>query len=79
MISLASQSFTIVDSTTDNQLPSMREWQNPETSVCPYYIGEMELESSADYQGNVNTGYQDKYSDIEEMESGGDPELGWVS
>ena len=37
MASLVSQSFAIVDSTTDNQLPSMREeWQDTEmVNTCP--------------------------------------------
>ncbi len=83
VLSLANQTFTLVDSTTDNQLPSMRdEWQNPEYSSCRQNIGEMDLESNADTTGNIvnkRTGYQDKESDIEEMESGGDYETGWVS
>ena len=77
VMSLGNQSFTLVDSTTDNQLPSMREeWQNPRDYTCPY-VGEMELDSDVDYQSSVRTGYQDKESDIEEMESGGDPITGW--
>jgi len=97
-ISLASQSFTIVDSTTDNQLPSMRnewqnpsirsEWQDPSVQTCPYGIGEMDVDSNADYKGNLvlqnpadKSEYKDEYSDIEEMESGGNPvsASGWVS
>lgn len=83
VLSLANQTFTLVDSTTDNQLPSMRgEWQNPEPNSCRQNIGEMDLEESADTIGNIvnrNAGYRDKESDIEEMESGGDYETGWVS
>ena len=80
VMSLANQSFALVDSTTDNQLPSMREeWQNPHPTIrCPYEEG-MELDSDVDYQGKVSTEYKDEHSDIEEMESGGDPVTGWVS
>jgi hypothetical protein len=81
VLSLVNQTFTLVDSTTDNQLPNMREeWQIPEPRVCRYdYMGEMDVESNADTTGNTvkSSGYQGKQSDIEEMESGGDPELGW--
>ncbi len=61
VMSLANQSFTLVDSTTDNQLPSMREdWQNPQDIRCPY-LGEMELDSDVDYQSNVKPKTSDEY------------------
>jgi len=70
IICLTKQAFTLVDSTTDNQLPNMREWQNPKAEELEVIRVDAETESKV---------YQDKQSDIEEMESGGDPELGWVS
>lgn len=92
VMSLGNQSFTLVDSTTDNQLPSMREeWQNPRdyrcpyhdykcpyrNYRCPYYTGEMEIDSDVDYQSNVKSGeYRDEHSDIEEIVAGG-PNTGW--
>lgn len=78
VMSLGNQSFTLVDSTTDNQLPSMREeWQNPRDYRCPYYTGEMEIDSDVDYRSTVKPGeYRDEESDIEEIVAGG-PNTGW--
>jgi sporulation-control protein spo0M len=79
LLTIVGISSALVDSTTDNQLPSMRGWQDINGSSCRQSIGEMDLEMNNDYHNYVDADYKDKYSDIEEMESGGDPELGWVS